>query len=459
MMGKGVSTLNERILNLTLEIIYLLMGEDYTVVKKTSGECNSEGLSRTWKPILQPPPHSVIHEQRILELANTIIELLTGEVPIRCQDVAVYFSMEEWEYLEGHKDLYKDVMKENHQPLTSLYGSSKKIPAKRCPSPLYSRIGPEKNNVPPGDHHADDLVIIKVEEVEKLEEGEKTSIWNTWQNTEEDILTDATLDGSMIKNTLGRRFIFSSDNEMLTHSSSGHYPISPITCLSSDLPDIHNGRKVHGSSNKYQCSECGKCFTQNGSLNVHKRIHTGEKPFSCSECGKLFMRKSDLVRHYRVHTGEKPFVCSKCGKCFSQKSKLVSHQRTHTGEIQFPCPQCGRCFTNRSVLTTHLKFHSGENPFQCLECGACFQYKSNLVKHQVIHSKAKPYPCSECGKCLTNKGALMYHLRTHTGEKPLVLNVGDALQVKGTLSLISGLRQGRSVASGLPVRQTWQNIK
>ncbi|XP_075071095.1 uncharacterized protein LOC142160079 [Mixophyes fleayi] len=105
----------ERLLNLTLEIIYLLTGEDYIVVKKTSGEhvapsshpCVSEGLSRTQSPVFQP--HSMMHEkdndQKILELTNKIIQLVTGE---------------EGEYLEGHKGLYKDVMMENHQPLTSL---------------------------------------------------------------------------------------------------------------------------------------------------------------------------------------------------------------------------------------------------------------------------------------------------------------------------------------------------
>ncbi|XP_073412575.1 uncharacterized protein [Dendrobates tinctorius] len=117
----------ERILHLTLEILFHLTGEDYTVVKKTSSDrCQdpvSEGWGRPLSPITGPPPHPLIHEnindQKILELTYKMIELLTGEVPIRCQDVAVYFSMEEWEYLEGHRDLYKNVIMEVPQPLTS----------------------------------------------------------------------------------------------------------------------------------------------------------------------------------------------------------------------------------------------------------------------------------------------------------------------------------------------------
>ncbi|XP_073518900.1 gastrula zinc finger protein XlCGF66.1-like [Phyllobates terribilis] len=153
----------ERIFHLTLEILFRLTGEDYTVVKKTSSErCQdpvSEGWGRPLSPITGPPPHPLIHEdindQKILELAYKMIELLTGEVPIRCQDVTVYFSMEEWEYLEGHKYLYKDVMMEVPQPLTSPDLSSKRTTPERCPRPLLPQDCKQEDPNVPQDHQVD----------------------------------------------------------------------------------------------------------------------------------------------------------------------------------------------------------------------------------------------------------------------------------------------------------------
>ncbi|XP_072279813.1 gastrula zinc finger protein XlCGF66.1-like isoform X2 [Pyxicephalus adspersus] len=108
-MEEDSSQMSETILNLTLEIIYLLTGKSFPPVK-----------SRGQVTITVPSPHCLTPKRtkKVLRVTQKMIGLLTGEVPIRCQDVTVYFSMEEWEYLEGHKDLYKDVMMEDHQTLT-----------------------------------------------------------------------------------------------------------------------------------------------------------------------------------------------------------------------------------------------------------------------------------------------------------------------------------------------------
>ncbi|CAH2321889.1 Hypothetical predicted protein [Pelobates cultripes] len=108
--------LTKRILDLTLEVNYLLTGEDYIVVKKNakptiqrSSPCVLRGSCKTQSPNTVCPSYSLIHEgnneQNILELTNQIIHLLTGEV---------------WKYLKGQSETYKEVMMERNHPLISL---------------------------------------------------------------------------------------------------------------------------------------------------------------------------------------------------------------------------------------------------------------------------------------------------------------------------------------------------
>ncbi|XP_073536844.1 uncharacterized protein [Phyllobates terribilis] len=467
-MNMNRDKMAERILHLTLEILFRLTGEDYTVVKKTSSERwqapVSEGWGRPLSPIMGPPPHPLIHEdindQKILELTYKMIELLTGEIPIRCQDVAIYFSMEEWEYLEGLKDLYTDVMMEVPQPLTSpVLSSERKIP-ERCPRPLLPQDCKQEDSSVPQHHQGEDVIHINTTETyvrgdewckeeiptfdypddcTRRSEGQLTaSIFKSdlempVDSIEVNAITPNIPSHSKDMSSYPLNQVQSSDSLPTTKENQSHKisikkQIAPKAKKPFSRSEDRNNfpleksflkhQKIHTAVNRFSCSKCGRCFNQKSDLVRHQIIHTGEKPFSCSECGKCFSQKCYLVIHQRTHTGEKPFSCTECGKCFNQKSDLVVHHRTHTGEKPFSCAECGKCFTLKSNLLKHQRTHTGEKPFSCSECGKYFNQKCYLVIHQRTHTGEKPFSCTECEKCFNQKTDFVHHQRIHTGEKP-----------------------------------------
>ncbi|XP_056387645.1 oocyte zinc finger protein XlCOF7.1-like isoform X2 [Hyla sarda] len=390
-MDKDSKHMAERILNLTLQIIYLLTGEDYIVVKKITEEVE-EWISRNQGPVPGPLPHSLIQEgknyQNILKLTNKITELLTGEVPVRFQDVTVCFSMEEWEYLERHKDQYKVIMMEyDHTPTLPVEffkNHQNEGPPERCPSPLYVKEYLGGNENVPQEYQVTNLRDIQPEDLSKEQEtysgesrpdGCTTNVMehlllspvyqvnNITEGTCEEL--SKTLLTTNILFVLHSRDLSTNPSNQIKPSSDQSQTVKQSTCV-----------KV------FPCSECGKCFKRKSILSMHERIHRDERPFSCSECGKCFRQKSDLIVHQRRHTGEKPFSCSECGKSFIQRSVLIAHYKIHTGEKPFSCSECGKSFIQKSDLVNHHLIHTGEKPFSCSDCGKCYNHRSALAQHR-----------------------------------------------------------------------------
>ncbi|XP_068112371.1 zinc finger protein 154-like isoform X2 [Hyperolius riggenbachi] len=469
-MEEEQSPMTERMLNLTLEIIYLLTGEDYEVVRKTSGELlTPSSLLCGPHPIKVPPSHLLSSErngQKILEVIHKMIELLVGE---------------SHNNLEG----YKDIMMENQPPLTSPDGSSDRNPPGSSTGPLYSQDCPQEDYTIPHHDQGEDMITIRVK-IKK--EAEEACLRGEEMCKEEEIPPQIRKDGSSSRNPAVRCTgpLYPQDCTLEDHPTSHHDQseelnlikieneeeeethfwdgqdvgntskgrlISPPDYNAEDNgvtqyspggnpntgnthhrlyheerspdpsnPDISHPITSHSIRDRnykmYPCTECDKWFARSSHLALHLRVHTGEIPFSCSECGKGFLEKKKLVMHQRCHSTKHLFTCSKCGKCFFQKGDLLVHERNHTGERPFSCPQCGKGFTAKGTLTVHLRSHTGERPHSCSECGKSFIHKAHLVKHQKRHASERPFSCLDCGKAFFESADLLRHQRRHTGERP-----------------------------------------
>ncbi|XP_073417969.1 uncharacterized protein [Dendrobates tinctorius] len=484
-MEKDRSQMTDRILNLTLEIIYLLTGEDYVPAKKLSEPVTpsnshvSGGLSRTQSPSTLSPTHSRKQEksndEKILDLTNKIIQVLTGEVPIRCQDISVYFSMEEWDYIEGHKELYKDVMIENHKPLTSPDHFKTKMPPEDFPTTFHPPYYIEQNkNFSKTNLRPELLKLYKT--IERPWKSVSDQFEDS-SSSEEDYFSESDLyihtqytatDGQATESD-------SSDEDVIYISTQQNQTKHPPLFrreesrprAGANLFHVYNPRALayrpapskqipktntstqkmnamlikYGEFNRnfnikpapppprqtvpqqtlqmtrrlFTCTECPKAFTSNAELTRHFRVHRRRK-LTCSDCGKLFPYKSHLVRHQAVHTGERAFVCPECGENFLCKSHLVTHLRTHTREKPLICQDCGKHFSCNSALITHRRIHTGEKPFVCPICGKAFAQSSNLLSHQRGHTGVKKFICRECGKSFAQKNDLNRHLKIHRGQ-------------------------------------------
>ncbi|XP_073467777.1 uncharacterized protein [Aquarana catesbeiana] len=378
--------------------------------------------------------------------------------------------MEEWEYLEGHKDLYKEVMMDNQPPLTSPEGSSNGNPPERCPRPLYSRDSTQEDHTIPHHYQIGNLRDSKVEVKEEVkEEDDEDGVMEEFPKEHKDLYQDTMVESSSYRNPPERcpRLLYSRDSTQDGHTIPHHHQnrnleddnivvkeeykkedgvMEEFSEEHKDMMEPPNTRNppercprpLYSRDSTQEDHTIPHCYKSGDPIDIEFEVKSEEEERyvrddqqSMEEDGitGTFIEEDTPTEISTVDGREMRKTSEDCltlsPDCKVEDEDITQyspgenpatsnvHPAPHSidGPSYSSYPEEPQTVRNGAVLPT-------EKRFPCTECGKCFRFISHLNVHKRSHTGEKPYSCPECGKCFSVKFHLFTHQRSHTGEKP-----------------------------------------
>ncbi|XP_073450682.1 uncharacterized protein [Aquarana catesbeiana] len=370
--------------------------------------------------------------------------------------------MEEWEYLEGHKDLYKDAMdsheeNENVQhdqdiniSIQEEYKEEEDGVVEEPSDGHKNMMDPPSNRNPPEVDQSGNLRDDNLLKEEHLEGDEKSGVMTEFLEGHMDVAIEPPIN----RNPPERcpHPLYSRDSTQEGHTIPHHHQSGNLNVPTVDVKEEIKEKDDEGGV----IEEVNKDLFQDTMVELSSHRDPPERPRHSRQEDHSYARpyqdevEEMYVRNDQQYTEEAGMTRTSIEEDTSTEISSGHAMEKPSKDRLTLSPGCriededitGDCGGEKTMSSTmDGGLHSvdrpsnpsdseqprtvrdgagiqGEKAFPCPECGESFSSGLGLFIHQGSHKPSKLHTCSECGKCFLYKAYLVIHQRFHTGEKP-----------------------------------------
>ncbi|XP_060815995.1 uncharacterized protein LOC132907178 isoform X2 [Bombus pascuorum] len=207
------------------------------------------------------------------------------------------------------------------------------------------------------------------------------------------------------------------------YGQSQRYPPPTTACVEANNQDSNNSTPTVAWIVVEVTESSNNGF--NSSIN-NTNQRTGNQVFTCAKCPARYFKLDALEYHMTLHGSNNRFKCTECDYSSKTAQNLVKHQVVHRRQNEGsdvtsnlwppPDPQFGLFMRGNPNFVYPGYLKNGrlkEKRYKCHKCPSAFEKREQYRVHLTLHGAKQRYRCDTCDYSVKYYANYIQHLKKH----------------------------------------------
>ncbi|XP_043799186.1 zinc finger protein 91-like isoform X2 [Apis laboriosa] len=207
------------------------------------------------------------------------------------------------------------------------------------------------------------------------------------------------------------------------YGHSQRYPPPTTACVETNNQDSNNSSSTVAWI-VVEVTETSNNGFNNITNNTNQR--TGNQVFTCAKCPARYFKLDALEYHMTLHGSNNRFKCTECDYSSKTAQNLVKHQVVHRRQNETndltsnltpsPDPQFGLFMRGNPNFVYPGYLRNGrlkEKRYKCHKCPSAFEKREQYRVHLTLHGAKQRYRCDTCDYSVKYYANYIQHLKKH----------------------------------------------